>query len=61
MFVVEEGAVEAFIVDPASGREHVLKKYGAGDFFGELSLLTNKPRAASVRATAVSKCVSIDR
>jgi cAMP-dependent protein kinase regulator len=30
--------------------DHAVKEYGRGDFFGELALLDDKPRAASVVA-----------
>jgi cAMP-dependent protein kinase regulator len=36
-------------------------KYGVGDYFGELALLNDEPRAASVLATSECKTVSIDR
>lgn len=36
-------------------------KYKRGDYFGELALLNNKPRAATVCAVTKCKCSSIDR
>ena len=38
-----------------------VKTYKAGDYFGELSLLKNEPRAASVSAKTQLKVASIDR
>ena len=35
-------------------------KYGVGDYFGELALLNDEPRAASVLATSECKTVCID-
>lgn len=35
-------------------------KYSVGDYFGELALLNDEPRAASVLATSECKTVSID-
>lgn len=35
--------------------------YKAGDYFGELALLKNEPRAANVIAKTNLKCVSLDR
>jgi cAMP-dependent protein kinase regulator len=38
-----------------------LMHYKRGDYFGELALLNNKPRAATIRAITNCKCASIDR
>eukprot|EP00249_Psilotum_nudum_P013281 c24256_g1_i5 orf=316-1020(-) len=54
-YLLEEGEAEA----RAGGK--IVMKYTRGDFFGELALLNNKPRAATVSATTQCKCVSIDR
>lgn len=44
----------------AKSRGQVVMKYGVGDYFGELALLNDEPRAASVIATSNCKVVSID-
>ncbi|CAM9132557.1 unnamed protein product, partial [Scytosiphon promiscuus] len=49
MFVVEEGSLEVVIDDEA------IRVIGVGDRFGELALLYNAPRSASVRT--LSPCV----
>jgi len=49
-YVITEGRVEVIIRD-ASGSDVVLHEAGPGDFFGELSMLTNEPRSARIRAT----------
>lgn len=54
-YLLEEGEAEA----KKGGK--VLMKYKRGDYFGELALLNNKPRAATVCAVTKCKCVSIDR
>lgn len=46
-FILESG--EAEVYKRESG-DSVLKKYGKGEYFGELALLDDKPRAASVVA-----------
>ncbi len=48
-YVVTEGHAEIFIRD-ANGSDVILHEAGPGDFFGELSMLTNEPRTARVRA-----------
>jgi len=48
-YVITEGHAEVTIHD-ADGTEVVLQEVGPGDFFGELSMLTNEPRTARVRA-----------
>lgn len=48
-YVITEGHAEIFIRD-ASGSDIILHEAGPGDFFGELSMLTNEPRTARVRA-----------
>lgn len=48
-YVVTEGQVEIMVRD-ADGSDIILHVAGPGDFFGELSMLTNEPRSARVRA-----------
>ena len=48
-YVITEGNVEIIVRD-ADGADLVLHEAGPGDFFGELSMLTNEPRSARVRA-----------
>lgn len=59
MFLIEEGQVDCMkIID---GAEKVVKKCGSGDVFGELALLYNCPRAASVVATEATILWELDR
>jgi voltage-gated potassium channel len=55
MFVLEEGTVE---VQTPDGRQWEL---GAGEFFGELALLTDHPRNARIRAKTSVRCLAISR
>mmetsp|Transcript_50817 Transcript_50817/g.91323 ORF Transcript_50817/g.91323 Transcript_50817/m.91323 type:complete len:411 (-) Transcript_50817:178-1410(-) len=52
LYIIEEGSPECKIL--IDGEEKVVKKCVPGDVFGELALLYNSPRAASVDAT--DKC-----
>jgi len=55
-YIVEEGNLYAWKEEGVS-----LMEYGAGSFFGELALLRNDPRAASVTTRSECKILSIDR
>lgn len=50
MFIIESGRVEVRKKDEMTGISFELAQLGEGDFFGEMSLLNNKPRSASVIA-----------
>ena len=52
---------EAFATKVINSEEKHVKDYKAGDYFGELALLKNMPRQASVVAKTVLKCAVIDR
>merc|ERR550514_910644 len=59
LFVVEEGQLECRkLID---GSEKVVKTCNSGDVFGELALLYNCPRAASVVAQDDCICWQLDR
>ena len=51
LFIVVHGSLEIFKQDD-SGKEMVLTTVGAGEYIGEMSLITPTPRTASVRAKA---------
>merc|ERR1711985_143535 len=59
MFVIESGALDCLITK--DGTEVVVKTCEAGDAFGELALLYNAPRAASVQAKDRCVCWKLDR
>lgn len=54
-FIITEGSVEVL----KSGQ--VVDEMGKGTFFGEMSILENIPRSASIRAKEPVSCVSIRR
>ena len=51
---------DAYATLDASGDE-VVMKYKPGDYFGELALLRDEPRAANVFAKGECKCICLDR
>lgn len=50
-FMVLDGKLEV------RKREKVLARLGKGDFFGEMALLSNKPRIADVVAVTPTRCL----
>ena len=59
-YVITEGHVEVIIRD-ADGSDVVLLHAGPGKFFGELSMLTNEPRSARVRAEDHVTTLTLER
>ncbi|CEL97648.1 unnamed protein product [Vitrella brassicaformis CCMP3155] len=59
LYIMEEGTAAAFL--SRDGTEVKVKEYSRGDYFGELALIADKPRAATVRATSDCSCLSINR
>jgi len=55
-FVIIEGCAEA-IREQADGTQVVLNPLNPGDFFGEMALLTDQVRTASVIATEPTCCL----
>lgn len=60
-YIVEEGhAVATKVLHQGHAPEEVMK-YNPGDYFGELALIKNEPRAANVQAVSKVLCLSLDR
>jgi len=59
LFVIEQGTLEC--IKMIGGENKVVKTVNTGDVFGELSLLYNCPRAASVVAKDACVCWKLDR
>lgn len=55
-YIVEDGEVRC-----TKGDEEVSARLGSGDFFGELALVTNDLRMATVTAVRKTKCLVLDR
>lgn len=58
MYVIQEGRVA--IIKESSGVEKVLATIEKGDFFGEMSILTKKPRSATAKVIEDSKILVIN-
>lgn len=58
MYILQEGEVE--IVKRYGPQEKRLALLESGDFFGEMSMLENRPRNASARVVADAKVLAID-
>lgn len=59
-FIVDSGALEVYITSTEQ-KETILSLLTEGDFFGEMSLLDDEPRSASVKATGHSILYQIRR
>lgn len=54
-FLIKDGTVSC------TQKGHEVRRLGRGDFFGEMALLYNSPRTATVTAVETVKCVSLGR
>ena len=60
MYIIGEGGVKVVLADQY-GRELLLNEYGPGKAFGELALLSQQPRAATIVATAPTLLYKLSR
>lgn len=60
LFIIESGKVDAVRMLP-DGSKVTLNQLGTTEFFGELSLLDEAPRTASVIATEPTVCLILTR
>lgn len=60
-YIVESGTIRILKEDPNNPGSHAeLSTCTTGQYFGELALITNKPRAASVYAVGPVTCAALD-
>ena len=60
MFTIVSGHAEA-ILESLDGDKTVVNTFGPSDFFGEIALLDDGPRTASVIATEETACLILSR
>ena len=60
LFIINKGSVSVY-VRSADGRSVYANQLNAGDFFGEMSLLTGETRSASIRANEETEVIIIDK
>jgi len=60
MYVIREGRVKVTKLS-GDGREKILELMGPGDFFGEMSLLDNAERSASVKTLCETRILALSR
>jgi len=60
MYVIREGQVKVTKLS-GDGREKILELLGPGDFFGEMSLLDNAVRSASVKSLTETRIMALSR
>ena len=58
LYVIVRGTVDVFIKDE-TGKEHFLDCMEDGDYFGEMALLLNQPRSATIRTVTPSLLLSL--
>jgi cAMP-dependent protein kinase regulator len=61
MYFIQEGEVVVNIKDQQADTEKEIGRLSKGHYFGELALVTNQPRAASVIAETKCKVAVLDR
>jgi cAMP-dependent protein kinase regulator len=60
-FIIVEGHAVVTKQDRTDGDPVEVGRLGPSDYFGEIALLLDQPRAATVTAIGVLKCVKLDR
>ena len=59
-YIIKTGSVKVW--NEVGGKENVVKdKLGPSDYFGEMALLNDEPRGASVTSTSSTVCMKLDR
>jgi type II secretory ATPase GspE/PulE/Tfp pilus assembly ATPase PilB-like protein len=59
MFLILEGSCQVFLGEESLGFERELRRYGPGDYFGEVALVSGGKRTANVRTLADSRLLAL--
>lgn len=59
LYIIDGGEYDCFKI--IGGKQTYLKTYKVGEFFGELALMYNAPRAASIKCKIPGKLFGLDR
>ncbi|MBI9102025.1 MAG: cyclic nucleotide-binding domain-containing protein [Spirochaetales bacterium] len=59
MYIIQEGSVR--ISRSIEGKEHILAVLSKGDFFGEMAIVNQEPRTATVTAGSTVRMLSFNR
>lgn len=60
-YVIEKGEVEVLRKHVPDGSEELVAVLGEGSFFGEMALINNQPRSASIRAKTAVEAIVLGR
>ena len=60
-YIVDSGDLDVFVTSDEGGQPQKVKGFGAGDSFGELALMYNCPRTATIAARTDCVLWSLDR
>jgi hypothetical protein len=60
MFIIASGTVKAYVRDP-KGAYLKVKELSEGEFFGEISVITGKPRTATITAAGEVEVLELDK
>jgi len=61
MYVISSGEVKVYTRGTGKSGTVYLAKLGEGDFFGEVSVLTGKPRTATITASQPTELLRLDK
>ncbi|HEY3054818.1 MAG TPA: cyclic nucleotide-binding domain-containing protein [Thermoanaerobaculia bacterium] len=61
MYVITSGEVKVYTRGTGKSGSVYLAKLGEGDFFGEVSMLTGKPRTATITASRPTEVLRLDK